>query len=214
MKLLESLNELANELSTADQLCLPSSNKSHALSSILKSLYDTSVDSFSTKVGPFEELIVKDLDLESIWEELNSRNKPLTRLIDTKISKMKSKKAEEITAEIASDEDESEEELSEQFSEHSGSEADGIDDEEDDDNNDIDSDDESERSDTDIKITEAYVEDEDMDAWLDKTERQEEQHYLKLQRQQKRSAHKGVAEVRQYHLCVYFLLTGLSATGR
>lgn len=49
--------------------------------SLTKELYDLSVSSFDHSIGPLNELYVNGLDSESIWEELQTRNRPLVKYL-------------------------------------------------------------------------------------------------------------------------------------
>lgn len=84
------MNPLANvltELSSVEQLCLASNKKADELSGLLKKIYDFA-SSQGCKAGSIDELIVENVDAETIWEELNSRNTPLIRQLTSKITKI------------------------------------------------------------------------------------------------------------------------------
>jgi len=49
--------------------------------STLKSLYDKANNLTERQFGPLRTLVIQDLDAESIWEELQTRNRPVLRFI-------------------------------------------------------------------------------------------------------------------------------------
>jgi hypothetical protein len=65
---------------------VPSTDLSLKLQDKLKYIYDSSVSSSKKSYGGFDSLIVDDLDPDSIWEEIKSRNEPLTNYIFEKLN--------------------------------------------------------------------------------------------------------------------------------
>lgn len=55
---------------------------------MLKDLYNESSRASSRPLGPLPELHVESVDAETIWEELQSKNRPLKRLIKTKTKRL------------------------------------------------------------------------------------------------------------------------------
>lgn len=85
-------NELLNVLESVDVLtsnpgafCSASTENTTSLSLLMKSLFKVSADSTKKTFGPFQELLVEGFDSETIWEELQTRNRPLTRFVKKKI---------------------------------------------------------------------------------------------------------------------------------
>ena len=85
-------NELLNVLASVDVLtsnpgvfCTASTENTNSLSLLMKSLFKVSADSTKKTFGPFQELLVEGFDSETIWEELQTRNRPLTRFVKKKI---------------------------------------------------------------------------------------------------------------------------------
>jgi Mpp10 protein len=85
-------NELLDVLESVDVLtsnpgvfCSASTENTTSLSLLMKSLFKVSADSTKKTFGPFQELLVEGFDSETIWEELQTRNRPLTRFVKKKI---------------------------------------------------------------------------------------------------------------------------------
>lgn len=81
------LISVLNELSSIEQLCLASKKKADDLSGLLKKIYDFA-STQGCNSGSIDELIVENVDAETIWEELNSRNLPLVRQLTSRIAKL------------------------------------------------------------------------------------------------------------------------------
>jgi hypothetical protein len=73
------------ELSTIDDLCIPSTTKSSSLTSILKNIFDPHSKDFGI------ELVVENLDYETIWEEIQCSNRPTLKSIEKNIKSLKIK---------------------------------------------------------------------------------------------------------------------------
>ena len=84
----ELLERVQNELKNVDQLCVPSSTKSQELNGLLKDMFDYSASAAKRSFGDFDTLLVEGMDAESIWEQLRSRNGPLTKFIKRKTTSL------------------------------------------------------------------------------------------------------------------------------
>jgi len=102
------IDKVLVEVKTIDKLCAPSKDAADDLSFILKSLYDSSVQISQKKIGPLDKLVVAGLDDESIWEEIQTRNKPLLRYLTKIVTRLK-KRVEAIMENSDDDEEEREE---------------------------------------------------------------------------------------------------------
>ena len=74
-----ALLKLIQEIKTIDQHCAPSQETATRLALLLKALYDSSVLTSKKTIGPLAQLSIDGLDDETIWEELQTRNKPMLR---------------------------------------------------------------------------------------------------------------------------------------
>ena len=195
-----------------EQICNPSNDEKKLvklLSNKMKSIFDKSVSiSKSKRFGMFDSLIVDGLDADSIWEELQSRNQPLTDYIQSKVVSL-SESAKNTN--IISDEEDEEEDDSDQGQGGSDdsnqiddydSDDDQADEDEQDDNqyddadsnNDEDDDDdamddydfndynESTPTQTTSTLPLTDEEEEDMEEYLDELERSEMRHEAKMER--------------------------------
>ena len=83
----EILLRVRDELRNIDALCAPSTRKTEDITQLLKGLYDLSPEpSSGVPFGPLRTLTTVGMDLESLWEQLQTRNKPLVRFIKRKTS--------------------------------------------------------------------------------------------------------------------------------
>ena len=80
----KSLQQLKAEIAKEEDFCIPDVKKSEKLKPLLKSLYDESTAATEKTFGPLATLIVAGIDEESIWEELQTRSKPLAKFIERK----------------------------------------------------------------------------------------------------------------------------------
>ncbi len=188
---------LKNELSKEEDFCIPSQKKVDCLRSLLKTIYDISSSSTNRKFGPLSTLLVDGLDEESIWEELQTRTKPLARFVEKRTKlldrkyQQKLKKKSLVAKKFDDNSDDTEE---------SGRESD----EEPlirDDNNDeeigdlqiseteeISSDEvDEEESRMSNNISTDFKDDVEMEAWLDAFEEMEYAHKEKMERKEKRA---------------------------
>lgn len=97
--------------------CVSFSNVLKVYVSLLKSLYDHSSTCSSRRIGPLATLHVDQLDLESIWEEIQTRNRPMRRFLEHKIKKLNRELSHRPVVQPEDDEGTSEE--SEEASENS-----------------------------------------------------------------------------------------------
>ena len=75
-----------DQLNRIDELCVPSIAKANELRTVLKQVYDSFTGASSKSYGPINELVVDNLDGESIWEEIQTRNRPLLRHVKKSLS--------------------------------------------------------------------------------------------------------------------------------
>ena len=79
--LAERISRQAKEV---DDLCVPSKEKALELKGLLKEVFDSLKS--SKRYGPFSELVINGMDADSIWEELQTRNRPLLRSVKKRIA--------------------------------------------------------------------------------------------------------------------------------
>lgn len=204
-------------------LSAPTSEFQDSLTASLKLIYDKAVALSSAPYGPFDQLVVDGIDPDSIWEEIQSRNDPLTAAILKKLASLvdagdedevdddgeyaeDNEEEEDIEGEGPNEEDDSNSDGEEYGALEEGEEANENNDEEDEDDDDDDDDDDIEVEGGDdyededaMDPARPLTEDEegDMEEHLDQLEREEmrreERNARKLQN---RGGHKGVLEVR------------------
>lgn len=102
----EIIDKVLQEVKSVDKLCAPSREAADDLSLILKNLYDSSVQISRKKVGPLDKLAVAGLDDETIWEEIQTRNKPLLRYLTKLVTRLKKKVQAAEILEASDDDDE------------------------------------------------------------------------------------------------------------
>lgn len=205
------LDAVEVQIANPSIFCTASAEQTQALSRLMKDLFDVASSSSSKTFGPFQELLVENHDGETIWEELQTRNRPLTRYVKKKISSIlksvndrqriaaKPRKTRERKYEVEDQEDDDNDDA------HHDNENDDDDDNTDEDNE-YGEDDEDEKEE-DIELvgddeqgeaggTSSGVDDEldDMERWLDEQEELDEKHERKLRKLEKLAAHKGVVE--------------------
>jgi U3 small nucleolar RNA-associated protein MPP10 len=209
-------------LEQIDELCVPSVSKREELLQSVKDIFDFSVKVGKRSFGPFEELLINGMDTESIWEEVRSRNGPLTKFIKKKTSaliktirrheELKGSKNQKRDHESGDSSSSGEEEPTVD----EVKESDEFDDDENNPDNDegtydySEDDEEVGTEDVDVAAEEDSIDsageertgdsaienyDSDgMEAWLDKEEELEEKHRAKMERREARLAHKGAVE--------------------
>ncbi len=97
--------ELKDALLGADNFCVATDSTQSKTRSLLKEVYDSSSFLSTKTFGPFSKLIVDNLDEESIWEEIQSRNRPLTRHLQKKIFTLTEKFNTPVLEETSNDTD-------------------------------------------------------------------------------------------------------------
>lgn len=107
-----ALDSVRDLLDQVDVLCVPSVQKSKEFHQNLKCLFDLSIHCQpEVELGPLKELYVTNMDSESIWEQVQSRNRPLNRYIELHTKQMHqtppptSSKKQTTTKKTAVDED-------------------------------------------------------------------------------------------------------------
>ena len=83
--LLEVLDSVDAQISNPGAFCSVSPEYATSLSLLMRNLFKASADSSTKTFGPFQELLVEGFDGETIWEELQTRNRPLTRFVKKKM---------------------------------------------------------------------------------------------------------------------------------
>ena len=178
----------------------------------MKKIFDLSVEVAPKSFGPFKELLVSDLDPETIWEEIQSQNRPLKRYFKAETNKLlqstvfKSGFEEENEERSADGTDPAEEGLDDDEEDGEASFDEGDMELDDDGDSEEDTEDEEEQNDYDEGETGDGVGDaaedgsggEEMEAWLDEMEELEDKHRRRMERleQSGGSGHKGAVEVR------------------
>lgn len=72
---------------------LPNENRVQKLATVLKSLYDASSSTGMRKFGTLQSLVVEGMDEESMWEEIQTRIRPLINFYEKKTKKLTAKLA-------------------------------------------------------------------------------------------------------------------------
>lgn len=83
--LLDVLDSVDAQISNPGAFCSVSPEYATSLSLLMRNLFKASADSSKKTFGPFQELLVEGFDGETIWEELQTRNRPLTRFVRKKM---------------------------------------------------------------------------------------------------------------------------------
>jgi hypothetical protein len=222
MALIEALASLdvQIQISSASELCLPSAPKYSELVQLLKNIFDASVKCSDKKIGPLSSLTVQNLDSETIWEEVQTRNRPLLRYVKTMSEKIMKDVDEAAALEEEDDDELMEEGLEDEDEDEEDDDDVGGDDYIDDADERADENDPMELSDDDEDFDEDGVddfdeepEDEDdeatdgdalkslgnddvdfFEALVDEVEEMEERYVNKLQSKEKKSGHRGYVE--------------------
>jgi hypothetical protein len=163
----------------------------------LKRYFDYSVAEGNSVCGPLRELITENVDVETIWEQIQTRNRPLRRYFDNeRIAMIKqletsdSKKSSSELSEIVKYDDSSdgsEEAESEDRSGNESSQSDSgsqVDESEEDDD----------MQDANVDSEEFQENESDIEKWLDEAEEEEERHRNFLDRIERLDGHKGTTE--------------------
>lgn len=193
------------EIGSIDKYCTSSKETATNLSVILKALYDRAVADSKKRVGPLLNLTTDGLDDETIWEQLQTRNKPLTRFA-TKMATRLKRRAEQTAHEDEVVEDDEDIECNDNDvdvesedagdSDEMSQEDQLVEDEEDEDDDDADfneeNDDYEHSDDENAEEVEEAGEDaaigdleDDMEAFLDKEDEKEMRRYFKEEKRDK-----------------------------
>ena len=84
--ILDVLQAVDEQISNPGAFCTSSAANAASLCLLMTQLFKVSADSTNKTFGPFDELLVDGFDGETIWEELQTRNRPLTRFLQKKIN--------------------------------------------------------------------------------------------------------------------------------
>jgi hypothetical protein len=83
MDLALALDSVHDVSAHVDALCAPAPEQAARLQQSLKLLFDLSVQCCpQLQLGPLAELYVANMDSESVWEQMQSRHRPLNRFIE------------------------------------------------------------------------------------------------------------------------------------
>ncbi len=198
---------LKSELSKEEDFCIPSQKKVDCLRSLLKTIYDISSSSTNRKFGPLSTLLVEGLDEESIWEELQTRTKPLARFVEKRTKLLDRKYQQKLKKKtlVAKKFDDNSDDETEESGRESDEEPLIRDDDDEDDDDDDDNDEEigdlqiseteetssdeadEEESRMNNNISTDFKDDVEMEAWLDAFEEMEYAHKEKMERKEKRA---------------------------
>lgn len=83
--LFDVLKSVDLQLSNPGLYCSASSEHASTLTELMRKLFKTSTSMTKKTFGPFQELLIDGFDRETIWEELQTRNRPLTKFLNKKI---------------------------------------------------------------------------------------------------------------------------------
>ena len=150
--LLDVLDSVDLQISNPSVFCKNSFVKAQSLSLLMKDLFDVATNSSSKTFGPLHELLVENHDSETIWEELQTRNRPVIRFVKNSItSVLKSVQEQQQASEEQGDDDnddaDEEEEDEEEETDEDEENEDDAEDETDEDENAVDEDDDEEEED-------------------------------------------------------------------
>lgn len=86
-----AIEDLLLQLKKVDELCAPSQASANNYQALLKELYDGASETCRRRIGPLNKLTIAALDDESIWEQLQTRNIPLLRIVDKMSKRLKAR---------------------------------------------------------------------------------------------------------------------------
>jgi hypothetical protein len=89
-----AVGELLTQVKRIDELCAPSHESAGKYQSLLKELYDVTNATCRRQIGPLPKLTLVSMDDESVWEQLQTRNAPLLRLVEKMLKRLKAKVSE------------------------------------------------------------------------------------------------------------------------
>jgi hypothetical protein len=82
------LSSLLASVGGPEEFCVSSESKSRLLLARLKDVYNYFQEGAEQPFGPLEELLVDDMDLESIWQELQTWNRPMIRSLKKRVRRL------------------------------------------------------------------------------------------------------------------------------
>ena len=208
----EVIEKVLQEVKSIDKICAPSKEVADDLSLILKNLYDSSVQISRKKIGPLDKLAVTGLDDETIWEEIQTRNKPLLRYLTKLVTRLKKRvqaadilevsfdEDEDMNVDIAEDEeeDDGDDGCMDEEDEEENESADGAIDSEDDEGDFDESKDDFVGSDSEQEVNDDEGDElvgdseDDMEAWLDREDELEMNRAAREERKSKKADKKQV----------------------
>ena len=216
----EHLERVLELIKAIDELCIPSQQLADRYSQLLKEVYDASVELLpkNRQLGPVAELILAGMDDGSIWEELQTKNRPLLRYVN-KVSTRLLRSAEKPDTgnhdnmtdshdnlhEVRDDDDEPIDQEDDDFDDGDINDIADYDDADDDDDGEIidnDEDEDGEENGDDANDAELDETDEldEMEAWLDREDNMEAKRSYKLEKMKGRAERNQEFEV-SFHLC-------------
>lgn len=182
-----------------EELCVtPNEPLALKYASLLKKLYDTSYSRDLKRFGVFSELSIHGTDVDTVWEEIHSRNRPINRFLKNKIYKLNGKflmvhqTKFETNGNIVTSDDEQSSNAEEDVEEESDAEE----------SESYSSDNEEAAMETD----EENAEFDDMEAYLDKLDEWEDARLTAKDQKLKNDGHKGAVEVSSKSFCLIKLL--------
>lgn len=85
------MDELLLQVKRIDEICAPSHTTALKYQQLLKDVYDSTGRTCRRQIGPLVELTILSMDDESIWEQLQTRNAPLLKLVEKALKRLKNK---------------------------------------------------------------------------------------------------------------------------
>lgn len=221
--------QLQTDLANPADYCVSNTEKARRLKEVLKKVFEHASSTSSKNIGPLTTLLVDNVDEETLWEQLQTRNNPLMRIVN-KYLKFWSKKdniqllllADGEEGSVTSNDSVDDEDDESIVDNEDDDEIDGEDDEDgeemeegDSSNDEDDAGSEEDSVDSDEVSEEEEIEGKDfsnedngmtsdqefeMEAWLDATEDLDEQHREKLENREKRAKANTLDQVGQFYL--------------
>eukprot|EP00981_Chlorochromonas_danica_P002742 scaffold537_cov180-Ochromonas_danica.AAC.47 len=191
----ESLTAFKAVIAHEEDYLIPSAERSASLLLLLKALYDSSSSSSLRPYGPLTSLVVEGQDEETIWEEVQTRLRPLLNFCERKTRRLLQRATPPppppatTTSGLDESEEEEEEEVEEEEDEEEKTSQDALSEEEEEETPSVEEEEmEQEEEEQEEEEEEGYgsAEDERMEAWLDDFEALEERHRRKAERREKR----------------------------
>mmetsp|Transcript_3812 Transcript_3812/g.5926 ORF Transcript_3812/g.5926 Transcript_3812/m.5926 type:complete len:591 (+) Transcript_3812:29-1801(+) len=202
----EVLSRLNAVIENIDSFCAPSHDNASDLLSLLKLMFELSGQLTNRQFGSLTELIVDQMDAQSVWEQIQVRNRPLNRYIESSIRRLKEAHVDSMTSKTAvSDDHTTEDDGSDEYSTVDSDEDVDQESEEDDDDEEDEDDEIMEADDNDMEESSDENEDNEndddeaeleMENWLDEVETKEERRRMKEAKANE--GHKGSVEEDDY----------------